>query len=147
MHTRRARIGTSRHPLLAQASPAADSNVTTVAPTTPYQPTATPSPSSSRQSTLTEFFSEKQVGFDDVHRAIIEAQVEQSIREAEAEPPQQASPLSIPITLLQLQTAQRRLNTASCHGKDKIPNAALKTILLEWQVLLLALLNVILHLA
>ena len=72
--------------------------------------------------------------------------MEQYIREAEAAP-QQASPLSIPITLVQLQTAQRRLNTASCHGKDKIPNAALKTILLDWQVLFLALLNVMLHLA
>ena len=91
-------------------------------------------------------FAEKQAGYDDAHRATIDAHVEQYIREAEAAP-QQASPFSVPITLAQLQTAQCRLNTASCHGKDKIPNAALKTILLEWHVLFLALLNVILHLA
>ena len=106
----------------------------------------TPSINCTRQSTLTEFFSEKHVGFDDSHHATIEAQVEQYIRETEAAP-QHDSPLSAPITLPQLQTAQCRLNTASCHGKDRIPNAALKTTLLEWQLLLLALLNAILHLA
>ena len=39
--------------------------------------------------------------------------------------PQQDSQLNAPITLSQLLTAQDRLNSASCHAKDKIPNAAL----------------------
>ena len=106
----------------------------------------TPSINCTRQSTLTKFFIEKLVGFDDSHHATIEAQVEQYIREIEAAP-QHDSLLSAPITLPQLQTAQCRLNTASCHGKDRIPNAALKTTLLELQILLFALLNAIVHLA
>ena len=61
--------------------------------------------------------------------------------------PQQDSPLNAPITLSQLLTAQDRLNSASCHAKDKIPNAALTITLLQWQHLLLALMNAILHLA
>ena len=77
---------------------------------------------------------------------MIEIHIKQYIREAEANH-QSEAPLSAPITLPELRTAQRRLNTASCRGKDGIPNAALNNDLYEWQLLLLTLLNAILHLA
>ena len=139
-------MGPGRQSLLAENASGDDINAFTTATQTPPTSATTSLPSSPRQSTLPEYFSEKQFGFDNSFHAEVEAQVEQYIREAEADP-QPDSLLNAPITLPQLQTAQHRLNEASCHGKDTIPNAALKTELYEWQILLLALLHAILHFA
>ena len=76
----------------------------------------------------------------------IEAAVDEYVLKEEGQPQQQDSPLNEPITLAHLKTAQDRLNSASCHAKDTIPNAALKISLIQWLLLLLALLNAILHL-
>ena len=118
MHTRRARIGPCRHSLLEQTSSDDDTEPTTTAPTDFTPQTETPRSDSTRQTTLHEFFSDNQTGFDDSHYIMIDFQVEQYIREAETDH-QSESQLCAPIILPELRTAQRRLNTASCHGKTR----------------------------
>ena len=71
---------------------------------------------------------------------MIEAKVQGFINEAEAD----NSPTH---SVGELSAAQHRINAASCHGKDKIPNAALKAEVQAWQLVLLALLNAILLLS
>ena len=146
MHTRRLRTGPGQRTLLTENSSGDDTDACKTAVPTPPTSRATSMPSSPRQSTLPELFSEEQFGFDNSVHAEVEAKVQKYIREAEADP-QPDSALNAPITLPQLQTGQHRLNAASCHGKDTIPNAALKTELYELQILLMALLNAILHFA
>ena len=131
-------MGPGQQSLLAENSSGDDINAFKSAAQTPPTTTTTSLPSSPRQSTLPEYFSEEQFGFDNSFHAEVEAQVEQYIREAEPDP-QPDSQLNAPITLPQLQTGQHRLNAASCHGKDTIPNAALKTELYELQILVMAL--------
>ena len=109
-----------------------------------HHPAAT-SPSSARQPTLHNFFTEQQIGFDETHRAEIESLVQDYITVAETNHLPN-HPLRAHITMVELRAAQRRLNSASCHGKDKVPNAALKVDTHELQILLLALLNAILYL-
>ena len=74
---------------------------------------------------------------------MIEAKVQGFIDEAVADNSPMHS-LCSPITEGELSAAQHRINAASCHGKDKIPNAALKVDVQAWQLVLLALLNAIL---
>ena len=147
MHTRRARTGPCRELLLEQASSGEeDGELFNTTPTTATLHIQPSSVNNTRQSTITELFSDIPVGYDNDHHTAVETLVDGYFREAETTS-QQDSQFNAPITLPQLQTAQDRLNSASCHGKDKIPNAALKIKLLEWQLLLLILLNAILHFA
>ena len=64
MHTRRIRMGPGRQSLLAENSSGDDINAFTTATQTPPTSATTSLPSSPRQSTLPEYFSEKQFGFD-----------------------------------------------------------------------------------
>ena len=147
MHARRTRTGSGRELLLEQAS-SGEENINTPHTTSTADTSHTKRASSShhRQATIREFLNEIPKGYDTDFHTRIETSVDGYVQEEETLP-QQDSQLNAPITLSQLLTAQDRLNSASCHAKDKIPNAALKITLPQWQLLLLALMNAILHLA
>ena len=126
MHTRRTRTGSGRELLREQTSSEDENtNTTHMTPTADTSQSTRTSNSHQRQPTIREFFEETPKGYDVEFHNEIETAVDGYVQEEET-PQQQDSPLNASITLSQLITAQDRLNSASCHAKDKIPNAALK---------------------
>ena len=127
MNTRRYRTKPARE-LLTEHTSSEEENHDTLhtTPTTVTPHSFHPNSSQQRQPTIREFFAETPRGYDEDFRKNIEAAVDEYVLEEESQPQQQDSPLNEPITLAHLKTAQNRLNSASCHAKDTIPNATLK---------------------
>ena len=101
-----------------------DTPLTTPTSFTPHS--LYPNNSQLRQPTISEFFAGSPRGYDEEFRKKIEAEVDEYLLEEENQQQQQDSPPNDPITLEHLKTAQDKLNSAACHAKDTIPNAALK---------------------
>ena len=112
-------------------------------------------PSSVKRTLFDYFCPRESAGFDQSFREAIELEVAGFVAEAEKDAVDERSRLGAtendedvgrPITEPELESAQRQLKQTSRHGRDLVPNAALKISVPGWRLLLLAMLNAVMSL-